>query len=66
MPPNYEDELSTALAETEIEDLADIADGEIETMVNISIAVMRTLLTMMVNYRLMRNMLVNKAPVTSH
>ncbi|KAI5207350.1 hypothetical protein E4T39_01891 [Aureobasidium subglaciale] len=32
MPPNYEDELSAALAETEIEDLADIADGEIETL----------------------------------
>ncbi|KAI4719890.1 hypothetical protein E4T48_03880 [Aureobasidium sp. EXF-10727] len=29
---NYEDELSAALAETEIEDLADIADGEIETL----------------------------------
>lgn len=66
MPPNYEDELSAALAETEIEDLADIADGEIETMVNISITVMRTLLTMTANYRLMRNMLVIKAPVTSH
>ena len=33
MPPDYEDELSAALAETEIEDLADIADGEIETLV---------------------------------
>ncbi|KAI5209778.1 hypothetical protein AUEXF2481DRAFT_80673 [Aureobasidium subglaciale EXF-2481] len=32
MPLNYEDELSAALAETEIEDLADIADGEIETL----------------------------------
>ncbi|THV81609.1 hypothetical protein D6D29_05248 [Aureobasidium pullulans] len=29
---NYEDELSTALAETEIEDLADIADGEMEEL----------------------------------
>ncbi|THX40587.1 hypothetical protein D6D10_03364 [Aureobasidium pullulans] len=28
----YEDELSTALAETEIEDLADIADGEMEEL----------------------------------
>jgi hypothetical protein len=36
MPPNYEDELSAALAETEIEDLADIADGEIETLVSTS------------------------------
>lgn len=36
MPSNYEDELSAALAETEIEDLADIADGEIETLVSIS------------------------------
>lgn len=33
MPPDYEDELSAVLAETEIEDLADIADGEIETLV---------------------------------
>lgn len=33
MPPDYQDELSAALAETEIEDLADIADGEIETLV---------------------------------
>ncbi|KAK6006528.1 hypothetical protein QM012_006938 [Aureobasidium pullulans] len=32
MPSDYEDELSAALAETEIEDLADIADGEIETL----------------------------------
>ncbi|KAH0293073.1 hypothetical protein M436DRAFT_45141 [Aureobasidium namibiae CBS 147.97] len=32
MPSNYEDELSAALAETEIEDLADIADGEMETL----------------------------------
>ncbi|KAG9655048.1 hypothetical protein KCU95_g10553, partial [Aureobasidium melanogenum] len=32
MPLDYEDELSAALAETEIEDLADIADGEIETL----------------------------------
>ena len=31
---NYEDDLSAALAETEIEDLADIADGEIETLVS--------------------------------
>jgi hypothetical protein len=37
MPSNYEDELSAALAETEIEDLADIADGEIETLVSSSI-----------------------------
>ncbi|TIA50037.1 hypothetical protein D6C79_03270 [Aureobasidium pullulans] len=29
---SYEDELSTALAETEIEDLADIADGEMEEL----------------------------------
>jgi hypothetical protein len=36
MPSNYEDELSAALAETEIEDLADIADGEIETLVSTS------------------------------
>lgn len=35
MPSNYEDELSAALAETEIEDLADIADGEMETLVSI-------------------------------
>lgn len=33
MPPDYEDELSAALAESEIEDLADIADGEMETLV---------------------------------
>lgn len=33
MPPDYENELSAALAETEIEDLADIADGETETLV---------------------------------
>lgn len=39
MPSNYEDELSAALAETEIEDLADIADGEIETLVCSSIAI---------------------------
>ncbi|CAD0097536.1 unnamed protein product [Aureobasidium mustum] len=32
MPQDYQDELSAALAETEIEDLADIADGEIETL----------------------------------
>jgi hypothetical protein len=38
MPSNYEDDLSAALAETEIEDLADIADGEIETLVSCSIS----------------------------
>jgi hypothetical protein len=42
MPSNYEDQLSAALAETEIEDLADIADGEIETLVSINIAILLT------------------------
>lgn len=32
VPSDYEDVLSAALAETEIEDLADIADGETETL----------------------------------
>lgn len=41
MPSNYEDELSAALAETEIEDLADIADGEMETLVSIRVVSLR-------------------------
>lgn len=66
MAPDYEDELSAALAESEIEDLADIADGEMETLVCISIGSFLMSTVLIVLERLMRHMLATNVLVMSH
>lgn len=66
MPSDYEDELSAALAETGIEDLADIADGEIETLVCDQYSQLLWQNTMLIYlYRLMKSMLATNVPAMS-